>query len=157
MILTAIFLVEICGCQTSGCPSAGGSTAAALPDTPENRASLADKYLELVPFEAALKGTGDELLKQVPPAMQARFKEEWDRVITAENIATMTREAKKSLSTHLTTSELAAFVQFMENPNGRSAMDKMKLYMADIIPLTQKLTVQARQGLTKEQGHGGAQ
>lgn len=154
ILLAQVLVVGMCSCQTSERPSTGGSTITTLPDTPENRASLTDRYFELVPFEQLMKDMGEEISKQIPPAMQGRFKEAWEKINTTENTSAIVQTAKKSLSTHLNTSELAAFVQFMENPNGRSAMNKMKFYMADVMPLTQKLAAQALREIAAGQGHG---
>jgi hypothetical protein len=41
----------------------------------------------------------------------------------------------------MTVDELQAFIRFMEDPAGRSAMNKMKFYMADVMPIIQKQAI----------------
>lgn len=51
--------------------------------------------------------------------------------------------ARQSLAKHLPVSELEVFVAFIKNTEARSAMDKMKYYMADLLPVIQQELVRA--------------
>ena len=138
------------GCQNNENPSST-PVSVVLPDTPENREALASRYFELVSFDKMMKGMGEEVSKQVPPDMQTSFKQYWANFMTPENTSRILEVAKNSLSKHMNSAELGAFVHFMEDPNGRSAMDKMKFYMADIMPLMQELTMKAAIGFKQVQ------
>jgi len=111
-----------------------------LEDTPENRARLAERYFELVPFQDMMGEMGEEMASKMPPDSREQFLEYWKSFNTSANITEIEAVAKQSLSKHMTTGELAAFVRYMEDPSGRSGMRKMKYYMADIMPILQKTT-----------------
>jgi hypothetical protein len=64
----------------------------------------------------------------MPAGSREPFLEYWKSFNTSTNIAEIETVAKRSLSKHMTTGELTAFVRFMEDPSGRSAMGKMILY-----------------------------
>jgi Uncharacterized protein conserved in bacteria (DUF2059) len=53
--------------------------------------------------------------------------------------------SKKSLATHLTVEALQAYVNFLEDPAGRSAMDKTKYFMVDLMPVMQGHMMEAMQ------------
>lgn len=136
-LVTILIIANFVACQK---PT---GTQAVLPDTPENRTKLADKYISLVPMSKMMEETGEEIQKQMHPEYVESFKAYWETAITEENIKTMTDAAKTSLAKHMTTEELTAFIQFMENPAGKKAMDKMKYYMADIMPMTQQIVMKS--------------
>ncbi len=123
-----------------------------LEDTPENRAKLAERYFELIPFQKMMGEVGEEMASRMPAGSREPFLEYWKSFNTSTNIAEIETVAKRSLSKHMTTGELAAFVRFMEDPSGRSAMGKMKYYMADIMPLIQKQAQAALVGFQQKAG-----
>jgi len=53
--------------------------------------------------------------------------------------------ARESLARHLSVAELRLFVEFIKCPEARSAMDKMKYYMADLMPIVQQEIIRAMQ------------
>lgn len=53
--------------------------------------------------------------------------------------------ARESLARHLSVAELRLFVEFIKRPEARSAMDKMKYYMADLMPIVQQEIIRAMQ------------
>ncbi len=123
-----------------------------LEDTPENRAKLAERYFELIPFQKMMVEAGEEIASRTPAGSREPFLEYWKSFSTSTNIAEIETVAKRSLSKHLTTGELATFVRFMEDPLGRSAMGKMKYYMADVMPLIQKQVQAALMGFQQKAG-----
>lgn len=123
-----------------------------LEDTSENRAKLAERYFELIPFQKMMGEAGEEMASRMPTGSREQFLEYWKLFNTSTNIAEIETVAKRSLSKHMTTGELAVFVRFMEDPLGRSAMDKMKYYMADIMPLVQKHIHAALVGFQQKAG-----
>jgi hypothetical protein len=60
--------------------------------------------------------------------------------LSTEQFAEIEAVAKQNFTKHMTVDEIQAFIRFMEEPAGRSAMDKMKFYVADMMPLIQKQT-----------------
>ncbi len=123
-----------------------------LEDTPENRAKLAERYIELIQFQKMMGEAGEEMASRMPAGSREQFLEYWKLFSTSTNIAEIETVAKRSLSKHMTTSELALFVRFMEDPLGRSAMGKMKYYMADVMPLIQKQVQAALMGFQQKAG-----
>ena len=132
LILFCLILGLVGSCN--GIPTNQGH----IEDTPENRARWADKYFELVPFEKMMDEAGEEMALSMPPGSKKQFLEYWEVMNTPEFISELETVAKKSFTKHMTVMEIAAFVRFMEDPAGKSAMGKMKYYMADVIPLVQK-------------------
>jgi len=123
-----------------------------LEDTPENRAKLAERYIELIQFQKMMGEAGEEMASRMPAGSREPFLEYWKLFSTSTNIAEIETVAKRSLSKHMTTGELAAFVRFMEDPSGLSAMGKMKYYMADVMPLIQKQVQAALVGFQQKAG-----
>ncbi len=126
-----------------------------LEDTPENRAKLVERYFELAPFDKMMEEMGEEVAFRMPAGSREPFLKYWKSINTPANIAEFETVAKRSFSKHMTTSELALFVRFMEDPSGRSAMNKMKYYMADVMPLIQK-QVQAALASFQQKANGKA-
>ena len=108
-----------------------------IEDTPENRARLAEKYFELVPVEKFINDAGEEIALRMPPGSKKQFLEYWEAMNTPDYISRIETAAIQSFTKHLTAREIAVFIKFMEDPAGKSAMGKMKYYMADIMPLVQ--------------------
>lgn len=104
-------------------------------DTPEARAAAVERYVKVMPFEQFMQDVATEMSNQVPPEQRADFLHFMTKELQFNVIES---EAKKSLAKHLTLRELETLVEFMEKPEGKSAMSKMKYYMADIMPVIQQ-------------------
>jgi len=153
-LMTALFLLTLIGCQQSQAPSVSDCShpQAVLEDTPENRAKLTEEYFKLVPFQKVMLDTGDEIAKRLPQDQQAFFKQFWKSAMTEENLASINSVAKQSMSQNMTTSELSAFVRFMSDPAGQGAMEKMKFYMADVMPLMQQVSQKSMAQFQQQSG-----
>jgi hypothetical protein len=159
LFVTPLFLVQACSdpdfappalteAQNPGASS--GSTLAAgnepsaqalaemsgfLPDTPQQRQALVERYFKAVSFGDFQREMVEQMSISIPPEHQAQFldtmsnKVRWDSIETA---------AKESLARHMTVSELSAFLAFVEKPEGKSALSKMRFYMADLNPVVQQ-------------------
>jgi hypothetical protein len=142
-IFQSVFMLILC--LTLACSQEKNNYSVETADTPENRAKLTEKYFKLVPFEKVMNDMGTEMASRMPQGSKEKFLSYWKSFITAERISEIERVAKKSFTKHMTVKELQAFIRFMEDPAGQSAMNKMKFYMADIMPLMQKYTIEAAQ------------
>lgn len=106
-----------------------------VPDTPQQREALVERYFKAVSFGDFQREMVEQMSSSIPPEHQAQFldtmsnKVRWDSIETA---------AKESLARHMTVSELAAFLAFVEKPEGKSALSKMRFYMADMNPVVQQ-------------------
>ncbi len=145
-VTLCLVLVLVGGCRENQ-PIRGD-----LEDTPENRAKLVERYFAMVPFQKMMEEMSEEMASRMPAGSREQFLESWKLINTSTNVAEIETVAKRSLSKHLTTGELATYVRFMEDPLGRSAMGKMKYYMADVMPLIQKQVQAALMGVQQKAG-----
>lgn len=108
--------------------------AIAQNDTLEARTKVANEYFKIISMKKMMADMAKEISKQLPAEQRASFE---DLLINRVRIQYLEDEAKKSLTKHLTLKELELFVEFISRPEGKSAMDKMKYYMADLMPVIQ--------------------
>ncbi|MCA9233185.1 MAG: DUF2059 domain-containing protein [Planctomycetales bacterium] len=108
------------------------STAAE--DTPEARREAVEKYLAIMPLPEMLREMTEEIAKQIPEEQRPHF---FDVMNNKIDIPKIEAAAKESLARHLTLAELNHLIAYMEAPEGKSAMKKMKYYMADVMPTMQ--------------------
>ena len=120
---------------------AGTTTSiAATEDTPEARAKLVDEYFTYMPMSKMMDEMVQEVSKQIPEPRRAQFIDTLTKNMRFEVIEAAARE---SIAKHLTVTELEVFVAFIKKPEARSAMDKMKYYMADLLPVIQEELIRA--------------
>jgi hypothetical protein len=129
----------------TGCQSSVPTNRSKLEDSPQNRKILAERYFELVPIRQMFKDIGNELATRMPDNTNEQFLAFWNTFLTEERVREMEAVGRESMAKHMTTSELQAFIEFMEKPEGQSAMGKTKYYMADMMPLIQKQSMMAIQ------------
>ena len=103
-------------------------------DSPKTRAVAVERYFASVSMNELRVGMVEEMSKQMPPEERQDFSDFMNNDVRWADIETA---AKKSLATHLTVDEITALAEFMEKPVGKSAMGKMKYYMADLMPIVQ--------------------
>ena len=117
-------------------PACSSNTESAdAADTPEARAVAVDRYVRAVPFDQFMHEIASEMSNQLAPEQRSDFV----HFITKEvRLDLIESAAKQSLAKHLTLKELNALSDFMESPEGKSAMSKMKYYMADVMPFVQQ-------------------
>lgn len=106
----------------------------------------AERYFKAVPFAEFRMSVMDEMAKQVPPEQQADFLNFMNKEINWQIIEAA---ARASITKHLTAKELNAMAEFMEKPEGKSVMAKMKYYMADLMPIMQG---EVQRAIAKRQG-----
>lgn len=150
-LVAPLFLVQACSdpdfaptpLAEAQTPSATGEHVAEalpdmsglLPDTPEQRHLLVERYFKAVSFGDFQREMVEQMSSSIPPEHQAQFldtmsnKVRWDSIESA---------AKESLARHMTVAELSAFLAFVEKPEGKSALSKMRFYMADLNPVVQQ-------------------
>lgn len=116
--------------------------AFAQADTPEARSRLVEEYFTYTPLKKIVDDMAREMAKQVPQAQRQQYI---DTLTKNVRIDVLERAAKQSLAKHLTASELRVFVEFMRQPEAQSAMDKMKFYMSDLMPVMQSELARAIQ------------
>ena len=119
----------------------GASNVAAQDvDTPEARTAAVERYLKAMPFDQLMADIATEMATRMPPGQGDDFVLFLTREVRLDVIESA---AKQSLAKHLSLEELNALAEFMERPEGKSAMSKMKFYMADVMPVVQQEVARA--------------
>lgn len=121
---------------------ANPSFAVTEPDASSTKAQLIDEYFSYIPMKRMLDEMALELSKQLPPARRQVFV---DTMANRVRVEVLEQAARESLARHLSVAELRLFVEFIKRPEARSAMDKMKYYMADLMPVVQQEMIRAMQ------------
>ena len=111
-----------------------GHATAQTDDSPEARARAVDRYFEVVSLKDMLTDMVVEVAKQLPPDDREVFKALILKHVRLEVVETA---AKQSLTKHLTVAEINVFTEFLQRPEGKSGISKMKYYYADILPVVQ--------------------
>ncbi len=107
---------------------------AAETDHAEAKARAVERYFELAPIDELMK----EMIAQVTTQFPDDQRESMAQLLLKHlDLKTIEGAAKEQLKAHLTLEELNAFVAFMEQPEGRSALSKMKHYMKGLLPVIQ--------------------
>ena len=148
-IIFATYILTLC-CVTA-CSQDKDDYSDKISDTPEHRAELASRYFELVPFSKTMNDVGEEVAASMPIELQDQFREYWKLSLSTEQYAEIEAIAKQNLSKYMSVDELQAFTRFMEDPAGRSAMNKMKFYVTDMMPLIQKQAYSVMQDFQNNQ------
>jgi hypothetical protein len=123
------------------------SVLAMAQDTPATRQAAADRYLRAVPIATMLDDTFREIGKQVPADQRVQFIADMKKVVRAEFVEKVTRDAMVKI---FTTDELNALADFYTAPQGASAMRKMGVYMAEVMPTVQAEVQRGVQEILRE-------
>lgn len=118
------------------------SFASTESDTAEAKARLINEYFSYIPMKQLMDETALELSKRVPADKRQLFIDTMSKNV---RIDVLEQAARQSMAKHLTLPELEMFVEFIKRPEARSAMAKMKYYMADLMPVMEKELVRAIQ------------
>jgi hypothetical protein len=111
-----------------------------LPDNPENRTTVAKKYLEAMTPKELLQGVASRVAPTLPEDNRKVFTE----VMNREDIQQAAyRIMLASLVKNFTVAELNAMVAFYGSPEGQSAWKKFSPYMNEIMPPIQQEVRQA--------------
>jgi hypothetical protein len=131
-----------------GCLLSSPGFAATEQDASEAKARLIDEYFSYIPMKRIVDETTLEIAKQVPAEKRQLFI---DAMTQRVRVEVLEQAARQSLAKHLSVSELRMFVEFIKRPEARSAMEKMKYYMADLMPVVQQEMVRAIQAAPSQQ------
>lgn len=128
----------------------GTALAAEIPDTQGNRLALARQYFDLIPMKGMVTDIVKESAKNLPSKEQASLLVEVTKMFRMDVLESV---AIASLARHLTVKELQAFIDFYRLPEGQSAMKKMPLYMADVMPTLQSEMMRIDAELRRQSGN----
>ncbi|MDH3347684.1 MAG: DUF2059 domain-containing protein [Desulfobulbaceae bacterium] len=116
-------------------------------DTPESRMVAATNYLQVASMRKLLDDTIEELAQQVYPEQRAEFKKFMRKGI---RIDLLEKAALESMVKTFTTKELQALVDFYGSQTGKSIMNKMGMYTAEVMPSIQQEVERVLQEVTQE-------
>ena len=104
----------------------------AIEDTQENRLIQIERYLKAVPPKRTFEELSNNVSMNFPPAERIEFLS-----LTRDfvNVDVITDAMIASMLKHFTADELAAIADLYESPAGQSAMSKMGVYLAEVMPV----------------------
>ena len=104
-------------------------------DTVDNRRAAAERYLEAVPMKPMVR----DMAVQIAGAMPEPERSAFIRAMTeSTQIDVLENAAEQAMIRHFTAGEIEALADFYGSEEGRSVMQKMPLYMADVMPAIQQ-------------------
>lgn len=106
-----------------------------IPDTPGNRQAAAERYLSVAPVDSIMKDVIEETAKNLPIGQRQEYVEFMTKYV---RIDVLERAFIASMVRHFTVRELHALADFYGSPEGRSAMKKFGVYMADVMPVIEQ-------------------
>jgi hypothetical protein len=110
-------------------------SASSLHDNPENRTTMAKKYLEVMTPKELLQGVASRVVPTLPEDNRKVFTE----VMNREDVQQASyRIMLDSLVKNFTVAELNAMLAFYGSPDGQSAWKKFSPYMSEIMPPIQQ-------------------
>lgn len=130
-ILRAVAIVVLLGVTTA---------SFAIDDTPENRTAQINRYLAATPISDMMRDMADAMAMNLPPSDRAAFRDVLTKYINHDVLATAMAQA---MSKHFTANELEALADLYSSPVGKSAMSKMGVYMAEVMPVVQAEVLRA--------------
>jgi hypothetical protein len=116
------------------------SVSFALEDTPYNRLSQAERYLDVTPPKDLLQDAAEQMAMNFDPSQRQAFK---DLITKHLDIEALTKTMKDMMVKHFTADELKALADFYGSAEGKSSMKKFGAYMADVMPSVQAEMVKA--------------
>lgn len=132
--MVSLLLLPMACTHTGGAPFSKTETRH-IEDSPEARQKAVDRYFKAISFHELRQEMFDEMSKRMPDKMSDEI---FQRMINKINWDLIESAAKESLKKHMTAEEITVLAEFVEQPAGKSAMKKMKFYMADLMPVLQQ-------------------
>ena len=127
-------------------PALAAPTDAA--DTAETRKEAAERYAKVADVRKLMTDSVEAMAQRMPEARRERF-----RAVMITHVRPEVLEAAMiaAMRKHFTTRELNALADFYGSEEGRSAMAKFGLYMADVLPLVKAEIARAFAEYQREQ------
>jgi hypothetical protein len=122
-------------------------TSFAIDDTSENRQAQVDRYLEAVPPDELFAEIANSLVMNYPPSERAELRNFMMEIV---NFDVVIDAMVASMVKHFTADETAAIAELYESPVGQSAMKKMGIYMAEVMPVIEAEVMRAVGELRKK-------
>jgi hypothetical protein len=123
------------------------ASAVSAQDSLADRQAAAARYMSVVPMSKMLEDSFTELAKQLPQDERAGFIAQMKQMVRVKDLE---RIALDSMVKTFTTDELKALADFYGSKPGRSAMQKVGVYMGQIMPAIQAEMQRAVQQQSKQ-------
>lgn len=121
---------------------AGSRALLAIEDTPENRAKQADRYIAVSSPKDLMADVAEQVSKSAPPEQAQQIRELLTKDVDMDKL---TKAMRSAMIKNFTADELSALADFYGSPVGKSAMKKIGVYMADVMPVVQGELMRAMQ------------
>ncbi len=108
--------------------------ALALEDSYENRVQQAERYMAAIPPEEMMQDMAQNMSMNLPPEQRQEFR---SVLLEYLDIDVLSNAMTTSMVKAFTADELSALADFYGSSIAKSAMKKMGIYMADIMPVVQ--------------------
>lgn len=128
----------------------GAMTARADEDM-DARVAAAKKYEEIVPVEKMMQDVALEMEKN--PQLNLP-KGELGKIFSAMDMVGLREQIVQSMAKSFTVEEIEMLTEFYSKPEGKSVMQKMPEYMADVMPYIQQSVSQALMEVQKQNAEG---
>jgi hypothetical protein len=125
----------------------------ALDDTPQNRVREADRYIAATPPKEMFADMAEQMAKTLPADQRAPLKEALTKHL---DVDALTKTLRDAMVKHFTADELKALADFYGSPVGKSAMKKLGVYTADVMPAVQEEMKKALAKATRDIPGAGA-
>ena len=112
-----------------------------LDDTVANRNTQADRYMKAVPLSEGMRDAVEQMAGNFPPEYRQTFKDLLTKYLDFE---VLTKATKDAMVKHFTADELNALADFYGSAVGKSAMKKLGVYMAEVMPAIQAELMKAQ-------------
>ena len=116
-------------------------TSWALEDTPDNRSRQADRYIAATPPREMILDAAERISHNIPREQRQQFK---DLMTKHLDIPALENAMRQAMTRHFSADELKALADFYGSSVGKSAMKKLGVYMADVMPVIQKELMRAQ-------------
>lgn len=119
-----------------------------LDNTLENREMQAERYLEVNSAREIFR----DIAERTQHALPESEREPFINMLTKHlDLDALNNTMQESLIKHFTAKEISVLADFYSIPEAKSAMGKMGIYMADVIPVVQTEMFKAQQKALQEE------
>lgn len=119
-----------------------------LENTLKNREMQAERYLQANPPQDIFQSIAEQNQHMIPTQERQEFV---DMLTKHLDMEALNNEMRSSLVKRFTAEEIAVLADFYSMPAAKSAMNKMGLYMSDIMPVVQTEMLKAQRKAMQEQ------
>lgn len=109
----------------------GISNASPDGNTTEAKMAAAANYFKQYPLNEMVAWMLSDVISQVPAEQQTQYREKLMKNIKWRDIESL---ATQSLAQRLSLEEIKALAEFVKRPEGKSALQKIKLHESDLMP-----------------------